>query len=490
MPTFLHKDYLSSLDDSFIKASKNIVKNYDRGYNSDYVLAKKELSAHQQMEASKFMGSLSNVSVYLDEIIAYSLGEQYEKLEGGWIDSAGVKREVTTRMFKDSLERLLEQKGLTVELFKSLIARYYPSVSFEDYIKLSLDHINYVTAEMDLDKTVDYVDNMIASDIDDVYVRYHKDQLDAQEHFEEPLESDEESEISELSEPEEPVVEPVHHVNKELIIKQLMKELKKLRKPQLIALAERLHIPTTNAIGKQILSNDLMDRIAEKQFSQLSHEEIESLLPKNKEVEQLASSIKITSNEDTPEAGYPEKVAMREIPEHIEPIRKPSNTYNQILSTISKARIELNRCGKYFKGAFMQHIAKMKTEDANEITELLFKIKTQIQELLLIMDKNIFDKPTEKLMDKLIESVKELCDSIQAGLDSLKFKMSAETRSEPVQDDDDDSLGDITWGSPDTRSLDLSYRDLFDDSMSGGAMRPKFKFYFDEYKNMPMKYFL
>ncbi len=482
MPTFLHKDYLSSLDDSFIKASKNVVKNYDRGYNSDYVLAKKELSAHQQMEASKFMGSLSNVSVYLDEIIAYSLGEQYEKLEGGFIGEDGKHADVDSRMFKASLKMGLDHAAISDEMFKSFLTRY-TDLSFEEYIKVSLDQINTETAEMDSTATARYVIDIIDNDINELLASNHEEQLDAQRDIdEEPLESDGESEISELSEPEEPVVEQAHHVHKDLIIKQLLKELKKLRKPQLIALAERLHIPTTNAIGKQILSNDLMDRIAEKQFSQLSHEEIESLLPKNKEVEQLASSIKITSNEDTPEAGYPEKVAMREIPEHIEPIRKPSNTYNQILSTISKARIELNRCGKYFKGAFMQHIAKMKSEDANEITELLFKIKTQIQELLLIMDKNIFDKPTEKLMDKLIESVKELCDSIQAGLDSLKFKMSSETRSEPVQVDDDASLGDVTWVSPDNVSVD--------DSMSGGAMRPKFKFYFDEYKNMPMKYFL
>ena len=469
MPEFLHKDYLNQLDDSFIRASRNLVKNYASVGESQPVLARQFDERNKNEVVEKFSGHLSNINVYLDEIIAFSLGEQFEQLDGGALDDEEDDSPLRAQFGRaqnddeDENFNLPDQRKQNAEIDAAGVQ--------DRFLELAKDQ---ELTEDDLDR---YFEN------GEKFREFINETTHLFNMF--YFQSDEEDEAL-FKKMDDKLLAVIENIKNPIRQDSPPQKPKKGRKPLVLSPSDWKKAPTEADIILKYPTITRLQRRAQELGLDITREtkkknKNNSTGRTNKSLPELLSEVtkkeaEMFQEQEEPEQEEPVQEedfldsfgfdfqgseAASVIPAFIKPIAKHSPSYNSILQTISKCQMEVNKAGQFFKSTFMKEVSKLKDDEIKDIRQVLNDIGIKLDELDDIMDREVYDLPTEKLLKKLIGTMFQQIEEIERGLNSVKILYTVSTPNEEHQ-------------------------------LQGSGIKPanEFQFYFNEYKNMPMKYFL
>jgi hypothetical protein len=435
MPALLHGKYLNELDDSFIRASKQLVKNYTTLSMAKPVLEKKFEKEQKSEALGQLSGYLGNVSTFLDEIIAYSLGEQYEILNGGQLHGGAMDGPLDDDEIEDIISHSSKMAGISEEELPEVFeAAGYTKPGFIAYIKIHFDH-----QDRTLDEEYQRIYSFCSRIFHQVAPSYRESKARKETQAAEELAA---------AEPDGVAQQEYQPTDAELYaVKREYPRLKDVQKK-----AHELGIDiNTNMVrkgnGRPILKTvrQLQLQIAQYLHAQPEvHEEVHEPISDEEQDGDPGPG----GAPDDPGAGGPGGVPG--------PVRRGAFSYNAILSAISRCMTEAKKTKTFLNNVFTKEVRQMTEENMNEFNVVLNEIIEKLDELDEVKDRGVYDAPTYKLVEGLIGFVLPLCKQVTSALSIVKVMYTAVP------------------------------------NMQGGSMPSKnqFQFYFKKYQNMPRKHML
>jgi len=370
MPILSNGDYLNSLDNSFIGASRKLVKtNKNIGkMNKQY---NKEVN---QSDIDSMIGYLSNINIYLDQLIAVSLGESVQPvMEGGALEGPLDDQDIRSILYN-----LIDTNHLSWDEVNAIL----DDPQFHQKVDELLQHYDnpdepkHLIMQKIHNILADYYDGDVFEDVTDEPESISRF---APMRFDTP--SDYDPSESSMSIPEYDLSGYVENVFEEVQqeLHHLYPTIDRLRR---YALSQYVPIEYTieGSKAKTLYDyNELLRKVV------LDDKRVQDAL-----------------RDDDPNLFE----SIKHLPNVIPKLDKEHQ--RGILSLISTIMIEINKAKKFFKLSFLQDVTKVGEQTRESVAKIMNDMKIKTDEIKEISRRGAYDVVTNKNIHQLLTELDSL----------------------------------------------------------------------------------